>query len=49
MQNFSKGVSKWGFECSIRVIWASTYCSIRVFRSYEDFQSPDKKPEQETF
>ena len=31
-KNFSRGVSKWGFECSIRVLWALAECSIKVFR-----------------
>jgi len=39
IRDFSKGVSKWGFGCSIRVFWASTDCSIKVFQSCEDFQS----------
>ena len=36
---FFKGDYYLGFECSIRLLWASTDFFIRVFRLYEKFQS----------
>ena len=33
IQDFLKGVTKWGFECFIRIVWDTADCSIRVFRS----------------